>query len=102
MGCQVIVINGMPDHVHLLVQMSHDLSVSEFMQKVKGASSGFARKVLLADGVFSWQHGYGAFSVSPESIPSVVAYINNQKNHHAGETDINQIFERSETARSAP
>lgn len=83
MGCPVLAINGMPDHVHLLVEMNHDLSCADFMQTVKGASSAFARNTLVKDCAFSWQHGYGVFSVSHEDIPNVIAYIKNQKEHHA-------------------
>lgn len=82
-GCPVLAINGMPDHVHLLVQMSHNLSCADFMQSIKGASSAFARDVLLRDSTFAWQHGYGVFSVSHDDIPDVIAYIKNQKTHHA-------------------
>lgn len=71
LGCRVVAINGMPDHVHLLVQ------------KVKGASSGFARNVLRQGEVFSWQHSYGVFSVGQGGVPKVVTYIANQKTHHA-------------------
>jgi putative transposase len=92
LGCPVVAINGMPNHIHLLVQMSHDISCADFMQKIKGASSGFARKVLLNGGTFSWQHGYGVFSVAHEEISSVIAYIRNQKNHHADPIDAFATF----------
>ena len=83
LGCRVVAINGMPDHVHLLVQMSTTITPADLMQKVKGASSGFARNVLRQGEAFSWQHGYGVFSVGQKGVPRVVAYIANQKQHHA-------------------
>lgn len=83
LGCRVVVINGMPDHVHLLVQMSTTITPADLMQKVKGASSGFARNVLRQGEAFSWQYGYGVFSVGQDGVGSVINYIANQKQHHA-------------------
>ena len=100
LGCEVLAINGTENHVHLLIQMNHNLSAADLMQKIKGASSGFARKVLLQEGSFSWQHGYGVFGISKEHIPSVIAYISNQKAHHA--SDRGETNRACETARSAP
>ncbi|WP_309685214.1 IS200/IS605 family transposase [Armatimonas sp.] len=83
LGCIVVALNGMPDHVHLLVQMSTTITPADLMQKVKGASSGFARNVLKQGELFAWQHGYGVFSVGQDGVGAVVAYIANQKQHHA-------------------
>ena len=83
LGCRVVAINGMPDHVHLLVLMSTTITPADLMHKVKGASSGFARNSLRQGEAFSWQHGYGVFSVGQKGVPRVVAYIANQKTHHA-------------------
>ena len=56
---------------------------SALMQSVKGASSAFARNTLRGGEPFSWQHGYGVFSVGANQIPRVVEYIENQKSHHS-------------------
>src|SRR5215472_17964160 len=56
-----IEINGMPDHVHLLVGLHQDLSISTFLEKLKSSSTGWVRRNLSKE--FGWQIGYGAFSV---------------------------------------
>lgn len=66
----------MADHVHLLVEIPPTFSVAQAIQKLKGSSSRW-----MGDG-FSWQRGYGAFSVSPSQISVVTKYIENQERHH--------------------
>ena len=75
-----IEINGMADHVHLLVRLKPIISVSEFLQKLKANSSGWARRQ--QRGRFGWQARYGAFSVSESQAPVVRRYIQNQEEHH--------------------
>jgi REP element-mobilizing transposase RayT len=82
-GCEALALGGMPDHLHLLVQLSNTVSLSELMQHVKGGSS---RLLTEKRGNFAWQGGYGAFSVSPRHKERVIAYIHNQKRHHAEQT----------------
>ena len=59
---KVIAINGMPDHVHILIGLRPTQSISELMQKVKGDSSKWINQKGFVLGKFSWQEGYGAFS----------------------------------------
>ncbi|MGI8906152.1 MAG: family 16 glycoside hydrolase [Candidatus Sumerlaeaceae bacterium] len=73
---------GTEDHVHLVVQVEPTLLVSEFVGKIKGASSfefnkRFGRKALL------WQRGYGVVSFAKRDLPGVRDYVANQKEHHA-------------------
>lgn len=75
-GFALIAAGGMADHVHLLVEIPATLSVAQAVQKLKGSSSRW-----MGDG-FSWQQGYGAFSVSPSQISAVKKYIENQERHH--------------------
>lgn len=80
LGCDAIKIGGTADHVHVLASLSRTISLADLIQRLKGASS----KVLKEKGIreFSWQNGYGAFSVSESNIESVAAYIENQEEHH--------------------
>jgi len=80
--CALLAINGMPDHVHLLVRYRADLSHSEMLQQVKGRSSKWINETWPQRGRFSWQEGYGGFTVSKSSVPEVEAYIARQKEHH--------------------
>ncbi len=77
-----LIINGTSDHVHMLVEIPPTLSVSELMKFVKGNSSHWLNQNNLLEQKFSWQDGYGAFSVSKSSIEAVIRYIKDQENHH--------------------
>lgn len=79
---KLLAINGIPDHVHLLVGMRPTESISHLMQEVKGDSSTWVNQNKLANGKFGWQDGYGAFSYSKSHVPDVIKYIQNQELHH--------------------
>ena len=74
-------INGMPDHVHLLVSLPPVISISEALGFIKANSSGWVHQKW-PDSPFAWQLGYGAFSVSKSQVPAVMKYIHNQERHH--------------------
>jgi REP element-mobilizing transposase RayT len=79
--CTLLAINGMPDHVHLLIRYRPDLSHSDLLQQIKGRSSKWINETF-PGGHFSWQEGYGGFTVSKSAVPDVEAYIAGQKEHH--------------------
>lgn len=79
---KLIVINGMPDHVHLLVGFRATQSMADFMQDVKAGSSKWINDNKYCKERFEWQAGYGAFSYSKSQLPTVIRYIENQKEHH--------------------
>ena len=79
---KMLCINGMPDHVHMLLGFRPPQSMSDLMQDVKASSSKWINSKKLTPGRFEWQAGYGAFSYSKSEIPNVIAYIQNQKIHH--------------------
>src|SRR5688500_13973253 len=76
-----IEINGMPDHVHLLVRLEPIRAVADFMSKLKSLSSGWTRRT--HEPLFRWQRRYAAFSVSESASDAVRNYIRKQKAHHA-------------------
>jgi len=82
MGCQVSIINGMPDHIHCLFLLSREISIAEAIKQIKGSSSHFINQIQLFPQKFTWQSGYGVFSVSESALPIVHAYIKNQKIRH--------------------
>ena len=79
---KVLAIGGTADHVHILIGMRPSQSLSDLMQLVKGCSSKWINENRLANGWFSWQEGYGAFSYSKDEIPTIIRYIENQAEHH--------------------
>jgi putative transposase len=82
LNCVVLALNGMPDHVHLLVRIPTRLSAASLANQVKGVSSHFASDQLHLPG-FRWQEGYNAISLSRSHIARACEYIKNQKRHHA-------------------
>jgi putative transposase len=83
---KMLSINGMPDHLHMLVGFRATQSIADFMQDVKTGSSGWINKSKKCKSRFEWQTGYGAFSYSKSQVPSVISYIQNQKEHHRKRT----------------
>ena len=77
----VYAINGMSDHLHLLIGMNPTESVSQFVQSLKMQSSKWINDNYY-HGHFNWQSGYGAFSYSKSQVPVVCRYIANQQEHH--------------------
>ena len=83
---KVYAINGMPDHIHILLSIKPDVSLSNLMIDMKASSSKWINEKQLVKGKFQWQEGFGAFSCSQSQIDKVIAYINNQEQHHATTT----------------
>ena len=73
-------INGIDDHVHMLVNLPPNVSVSDAMRFIKANSSKWVHERWKR--LFNWQPGYGAFSVSKSNVPHVLKYIASQESHH--------------------
>lgn len=82
LGCPVRIINGMPDHVHVLFLQNPQKTISDIVKQIKGSSSHFINREDLILEKFAWQTGYAAFSVSESQLDAVYYYIKNQKQHH--------------------
>ncbi len=82
LGCTVLAIGGMPDHVHLCLKMPTHRAISAVMNQVKGVSSRFVHDRISPDLPFQWQEGYAVFSVGPNQVKAVLDYIHSQKQHH--------------------
>jgi putative transposase len=76
LGCPVRIINGMPDHVHLLFLQNPKMAVTDILKQVKGNTSHWVNSQNIIAEKFAWQQGYSAF----------FQYIRNQKEHHAKKT----------------
>ena len=87
--CQVVRINSMPDHIHILFRMSKNHPIAHVMQIIKQDSSKWMKKKGYSD--FKWQIGYGAFSVSPYNLNIVSNYIANQKEHHKKKSLLEEV-----------
>ncbi len=78
----LIEINSVRDHVHILFAQSKNHAPSKIVAEVKAASSGWIKTLNPWYASFSWQTGYGEFSVSPIHVNVVREYIRGQAEHH--------------------
>lgn len=79
---KVLIINGMPDHLHVLEGLKPTQSISDLMKEVKQFSSKWININNKTIGKFEWQEGFGAFSYSKSQLKNVFDYIENQEKHH--------------------
>lgn len=82
-GCQSIAVGGINDHIHALRSLSRSETVAHLVEEMKRNSSRWIKTLSPRYASFAWQGGYAAFSVSQSVIDKTVAYISNQKEHHA-------------------
>ena len=83
---KMLMINGMPDHIHMVLGMRPIQSISDLLHMIKKDSSTWINKNNMVPGNFHWQEGYGAFSYSQSNFGNVIEYIKNQKEHHKKKT----------------
>jgi REP element-mobilizing transposase RayT len=81
-GQKLLAINGVPDHVHILVGFKPSCCLSDLVREIKKSSNEFIKHRGFVKGNFQWQEGFGAFSYSHASLDRVIAYIQRQKQHH--------------------
>jgi putative transposase len=81
-----LAVNGMPDHIHVLIGLKPSMRISDLVRDIKNNSTNFINERGLLKNHFSWQEGYGAFSYSQSQFGKVIEYIKNQKQHHQKST----------------
>ena len=90
-------VGGTNDHVHLLIGLKATHRLADVLRDIKAASSNWVHQEL-GRPIFSWQDGYGAFTVSPSLRMTVRRYIENQEEHHRRKTfqeEYRALLERS-------
>ena len=80
--CSTIKVGGYTDHVHVLCMLSKKMAVMKLVEEIKRGSSKWMKTKGETLENFYWQDGYGAFSINPSQIDTVIAYIENQHEHH--------------------
>ena len=78
--CPLLQIGGVEDHVHMLIRLPRTMTLAQVVEKTKSSTSKWLKTKGLPD--FSWQAGYGAFSVGISEIERTVRYIQSQEGHH--------------------
>lgn len=79
---RALIVGGTGDHVHGLLSLRPNISLSDAMMKWKSLSSGWVHRTFASESAFAWQNGYAAFSVSHSMAPRVRRYIEGQEEHH--------------------
>ena len=81
-GGVAIIVSGTSNHVHILAKLRQDRAMSNILCRIKSNSSGWIHRTFPSFDQFSWQDGYGAFTVSPSQVEKVYHYIRDQEEHH--------------------
>ena len=84
--CECYRAGGVADHVHLAIRLSRTITIAELVENMKTSSSKWLKTQSPDLATFSWQRGYGCFSVSPSGLEDLCAYIDNQEAHHRART----------------
>ena len=79
---KMLAINGMPDHIHILIGLNPAISISDLVKDIKRSSNNWINEKRLIKNKFEWQSGFGAFSYSRSHLDKVYKYIQKQKIHH--------------------
>ncbi len=96
--CFAFAVGGTSNHVHVLLNLSPAVSLSELVKAIKVASNRFVNQEFGLPFRFEWQRGFAGISVSPSHIDAVVNYINSQMEHHHGigmREEIRGMFRRA-------
>jgi putative transposase len=83
MKVRVYALNGIADHVHLVVSLPTSLSAADFMETIKGASAHFINHLPNYESCLYWQSGYGLLTFTKDDLPRIVRYVERQKIRHS-------------------
>ena len=86
LGVYVYAINGIEDHVHLIITLPPRHALAYIVKVLKGSSSHYVNHSLALDFQFAWQRGYGALTLGKRQLSQAKAYVAAQKTHHAEDT----------------
>lgn len=93
LGCTSLQVGGVSDHIHILAAIPPKYAVSEIIRDIKVCSSKWINSSLPNVKEFSWQEGYGSFSVSSSQKEAVTSYILDQEKHHKTRTFKDEFVE---------
>lgn len=93
LDCISLQAGGVNDHVHILAGIPPRLAVADVVKDIKVASSKWINATLPQSKGFSWQEGYGSFTVSKSQQEAVARYIQTQEEHHKGKSFKDEFIE---------
>jgi putative transposase len=86
-------VGGTDNHVHIACTLPRTLSISNLLEEIKKTSSAWMKTQDPSCAHFTWQAGYGAFSLGQSQLESLIAYIDNQREHHLKRTFKEEMIE---------
>jgi putative transposase len=101
LNCIIHALNGTENHIHVIVSIPPKLSIAKFVKHIKGSSSHYLNQNFPNLPKFSWQEGYGVFSLSGKQLNTAIAYVQNQKIHHRQNTAL-AMLEQTERNDDPP
>ena len=90
---KVYAIGGVADHIHILVSIKPNIALSDLVRDIKANSSKWIDEKGFTNEKFQWQEGFGAFSYAQSQLDTIIAYINNQEQHHHKKTFKDEYLE---------
>jgi REP element-mobilizing transposase RayT len=81
-GSEAFRVGGTEDHIHVACTLSRTLTVGNLFEEIKKSSSAWLKQKDGIPSCFAWQSGYGVFSIGESQLPTLLRYIDNQKEHH--------------------
>jgi len=91
LNCKPLLVNGVKDHVHVLLVAPPTLCLADIVEKLKANSSRWVHETFPQRRRFAWQAGYTAFTVSPSNRKRVLDYITGQEEHHRHRTYLEEV-----------
>src|SRR6187402_3728542 len=85
-GIRIAAINGVEDHMHLLIQLMPAQNLAQVVRNIRTASADWLNENKLLSTSFEWEDGYYALSVSPSSVRQIKEFIEKQEEHHKTKT----------------
>jgi len=85
-GIKIVTVNGVDDHMHLLLQLMPSQNIVQVVKSIKALSSGWLNENKLLTDAFEWEDNYYALSVSPSNVKQVKDFIEKQEEHHKTKT----------------
>ena len=83
---KIYAINGVQNHIHILLSLKTDCNLSDIVRDIKANSSRWINENKFLHGKFNWQKGFGAFSLGRSQLDRIIAYIGHQEEHHRRKT----------------
>lgn len=91
--CHLYQINGVEDHIHILVSLHPTVALASLVKDIKLASTEFIKTNKLFEHFKGWQEGYGAFTYSTREREMLINYIKNQEAHHSKKTFLEEYLD---------